>query len=161
MHVIDLWEEIRKGWRFLRIRKHIPGSLEYGSAFENVISICLDRLNSCSAGNALYLLSCLCPEDFQVILDLVRLDLNQPHEQKYSKDIYCRRDPREDLLPHLHAYMNIIPAKDRGRLWLELTRRWLLSCPIPPTDDKAEESGKDLLCQKLQSELIERILRID
>jgi hypothetical protein len=42
-----------------------------------------------------------------------------------------------------------------------LTGRWLLSCPVDPTYYRVDETGKDWFCQKLRSELVERILKID
>lgn len=165
MHVIELWEKLRK--RFVR-----RGTLKHGSApvsmcavvtFEDLISDCLDVLNSCSTGTALYLLSCLCPDDFDIILNLICLDLSQPHRHKDlpERNFYLHQNSCEDLLSHLWAPTTALSTEDCGRLWLELTRRWLLTCPVDPEYDQVDETGKDRFCQNLRSELVERILRID
>ena len=130
-------------------------------SIEDVISDCLKTLDSCSTGTAIYVLSCLCPEDIAV-LELVRLDLSQPHQHKRlsEKDIRLRSNSYEDLLSHLRAYTRIVPTKDYPHFWLELTRNWLLTCPIDPDYCQDDETGKDLFCQKLRNELIDRILVI-
>lgn len=120
-------------------------------------------LNSCSTGTALYGLSCLCPDDFDVILDLVRLDLSQPHQHGLlaEQNTHLRYGSYEDLVVHLRAYMNTLPVRDQGAFWLELTRGWLLSCRMSPAYYRADETGTEIFCQKLRSDLVERILRID
>lgn len=129
----------------------------------DLISYCLQRLDTCSAGTALYILDCLCPDDFDLVLDLIRLDLSWPHQHKWilEKDIPLKCDPYEDLLALLRARTSIIPVKAYPHFWLELTKCWLLTCPVDPDYYQDDEAGKEMFCQKLRGELVERILRID
>lgn len=110
----------------------------------------------------LYILDCMCPRDFS-ILDFVYLDLDLPHHHRRlpRKDIRLKPKSYEDPLSHIRAYINMVPAQDYPRFWLELTRICFLTCPIDPDYYLEDETGKELFCQKMRSELIERILRID
>lgn len=161
----DLLERIRRrlASRGIRKRAITPVPIRTFGTVDTAISDFLAILNSCSTGTALYVLSCLCPDDFDVILDLVRLDLSQPQQRsylaKYEADL--RHGPCEDLVAYLRAYMNILPVRDQGPFWLELTRHWLLSCRMSPAYYRADETGTEIFCRKLRSELVERILRID
>jgi len=139
-----------------------PDSIPVDSTFQFVLSGCLQRLNSYSTGTAIYILSCLCPEDFDVILNLVRLDLNGPHDHKHllEQDVHIAPRSYENLLSNLRAQTSIVPPKEYSRFWLELTRHWLLTCPVDPVYDQYDESGKDIFCQRLRNELIDRILNI-
>jgi hypothetical protein len=130
-------------------------------SIEDVISDCLKTLDSCSTGTAIYILSCLCPEDIAV-LELVRLDLSQPHQHKPLAGRNIRPEPHsyEDLLSHLQARTSIVPAKDLPHLWIELTRNWLITCPVDPDYYRDDEAGKELFCQKLRNELVDRILNL-
>jgi hypothetical protein len=120
-------------------------------------------LNHYPAGTLIYDLVCLCPDDFDVILDLVRLDLSQPHEHKafQKSDIYLASCAYGNLQAKLHAHISAVPPEGYSRFWLELTKRWLLTCPIDPGYYLEDETGKELYCQKLRSELLERILNIN
>jgi hypothetical protein len=137
------------------------GSIPAAGTFQPIMSHCLQLLNPYSPGTVLYILDCLCPYEVAV-LDLVHLDLSQPHQHKRlsEKDVRLRPDSYEELLSHFRAYTRIVPAKDYLHFWLELTRSWLLTCPIDPDYYQDDETGKDLFCQKLRSELIDRILKI-
>lgn len=160
----DLWNSIRK--------QFVPGhagesevaldSIPTDFTFLPIISACLPLLHSYPAGTMLYILDCLCPEDFALVLDLVRLDLSQPHQHKRppAQDVRHRPNSYEDLLSHLRAYTSNVPAKDYPHFWLELTRSWLLTCPIDPDYYQDDETGKELFCQKLRNELADRILNI-
>ncbi len=160
----DLWEGIRRRFVSKDISEHkaTPGSIPTTGTFQHVISYCLQLLNSYPASTIIYILACLCPEDFALVLELVRLDLSQPHQHKQlsEKDIRLRSNSYEELLSHLRAYTSNVPAKDYPHLWLELTRSWLLTCPIDPDYYLDDETGKELFCQKLRNELIDRILKI-
>ena len=130
--------------------------------FQHVISNCVQLLNRYRARHIIYVLTCLCPDEFAVVLDLVRLDLSQPHQHKPlpAKNIHIASDSCENLLSHLRARTNMVPRKDYGHFWLELTRHWLLTCPLDPDFDRNDAASEDLFCQKLRSELVERILNI-
>ena len=138
-----------------------PGSIPAAGAFQHVISHCLQVLNSCPAGTALYVLSSLCPADVAV-LDLLHLDLSQPHQHKRprEKDVHPTLNRDENLLSHLQAHTSIVSPQDYPCFWLELTRNWLITCPVDPDYYRDDEAGKELFCQKLRNELIDRILNI-
>ena len=138
----------------------IPFSLSTAENFQSVISACLPMLHSYPAGTMLYLLDCLCPRDFP-ILDFVELELDLPHHHKQLPRNTVRLQPYEDLLSRLRVYANTIPAEDYPRFWLELTGRCLLTSPVDPGYYQEDETGKELYCQRLRGELVERILRID
>ena len=132
------------------------------SAYQAQVSYCLQVLNSYPAGAAIYILSCLCPESFTVIMSLVRLDLNQPHEHtplsEQEPSLPCSY---EDLLQELQAETSSIPAQDYAQFWLELTGKWLLACPVDPNYYRIDDTGKELFCQILRTELLDRILNIN
>lgn len=132
------------------------------STFQHVTSYCLQVLNSYSVGTVLYILACLCPEDLAV-LDLGHLDLSQPHHHKPrpEKDVRLSPNSYQGLLSHLRTHTSIIPTRDYPQFWLELTRSWLLTCPIDPDYYRDDETGKDSFCQRLRNELIDRILNIN
>lgn len=142
-------------------------SIPPNSAIQHIIPRWLKVLNSYSTGTAMYILSCLCPEDFAVVLALVRLDLSQPHQHKYlpKKDVRLKSNSYEDSISHLRACVSLLPTRTYSHFWLELTRRWLLTCPVDTEDGKEDckpdENGNDMFCQKLRSQLIENILKID
>lgn len=165
MHLMDVWESVRYRLMSRQIRKYgfVPDSRRALGTFESVISDCLELLHSCSAGTALYVLSCLCPDDCDVILDLIRLDLRPPHQHPYlpEKERYLGHNSDEDLLAQLQAHATCLPAREQNCFYLELTRRWLLSCPADPAYYESDETGKEMFCRKLRSELVELILRID
>lgn len=160
--MIDLWERIRKRFvpRQASEPETVPFSLSTVEDFQSVISACLPMLHSYPTGTMLYILDCLCPRDFPV-LDLVHLDLSQPHPHKQPPRNNVRPQPYEDLLACLRVYANTIPAEDYPRFWLELTGRCLLTCPLDPYYYRASETDDHSFCEKLRSELIERILIID
>jgi hypothetical protein len=141
----------------------VPSSTCTTHTFEQLISDCLQLLNHHPAGTLMYDLACLCPDDIDVILNLVRLDLSQPHEHKpfQESDIDLAPSVYENLQADLRAQMSIVPPEEYSRFWLELTKRWLLTCPIDPEYYLEDETGKELYCQKLRSELVERILNIN
>jgi hypothetical protein len=141
----------------------VPSSTCTTRKFEHLISDCLQLLNHYPAGTLIYDLACLCPEGFDVILNLDRLDLSQPHEHKRFQvsDIFLASFGYENLQPNLRAQISIVPPEEYSRFWLELTKRWLLTCPIDPEYYLEDETGKELYCQKLRSQLVERILHID
>jgi hypothetical protein len=118
-------------------------------------------LNSYPAGVALYILNCLCPESFPIIMALVRLDLNQPHQHKPLSEkepgIPCSH---EDLLQDLRAVTRNIPTPDYAQFWLQLTGKWLLTCPVDANYYRVDDTGKELFCQILRTELLDRILDI-
>ena len=165
LRILNVWKAIRK--RFVsQDMIEAEADLDLISTADpsqHLIWHCLQQLNTCSAGTALYILDCLCPDDFALVLDLLRLDLSDPHQHKRlsKKDIPLESDPNEHLLALLRAGTGIVPAKDYPHFWLELTKRWLLTSPVDPKYDLAHEAGTDMLCQKLRAELVERILRID
>jgi len=164
MHMMNVWKSIR--------RRIAPGDMNGdGTApnliptserFEQVVSDCLELLNGYSAGTIMYILNCLCPDDFALIIELVRLDLSPAHQHKRlsEKDVPPRSDSYKELLSLLRAHTSKIPAKDYPHFWLELTRNWLLTCPIDPDYYREDETGKDLFCRRLRIELVERILNI-
>jgi hypothetical protein len=131
-------------------------------AAPDLISYCLQQLYTCSAGTALYILDCLCPDDIDLVLDLVRLDLSCPHQHKRlsKKDSPLPSNSSEELLALLRARTSILPAKDFPHFWLELTRRWLLSCPVDPEYCRTDDAGTEMFCRKLRGELVERILNL-
>lgn len=164
MHVSDLWEFIKKRLPFQRMDRHdsLPSFVRTDDAFEDVISKSLQLLNSCSVGTDLYLLSCLCPDDFHVILSLLRLDLGQPSPPRYVPKGHARyQSSYKDLLSQLRAYASFLPGEDYSRYWLELTQRWLLSFPVDSIGYKSDEASRDWSRRKLRSELVEWILGID
>lgn len=138
-----------------------PSSTPIVGTYQPIISYCLQVLISYPAGAVLYILSCLCPEDFGVIMELVHLDLNQPHQHKPLSEkepsIPCSY---EDLLQDLKAQTRNIPAQDYGHFWLELTGKWLLVCLVDKNYYRLDDTGKELFCQKLRNELLDRILNI-
>jgi hypothetical protein len=164
MPPIDLWNSIKKQFasRHPRDSEAALDSIPTAVTFQPIISSCLPLLHSCPAGTMLYILDCLCPEDFP-ILDFGQLDLSPPHHHRRLSTLEVRLRPKcyEGLLSHLRAQTSIIPAKDYPRFWLELTRSCLLTSPVDPDYYREDQSGKELFCQRLRSELIERILRID
>jgi hypothetical protein len=94
-------------------------------------------------------------------MDLVRLDLNQPHQHKPLSE----KEPilpcsYEDLLQDFQDQTRNIHAQDYGNFWLELTEKWLLACPVDTSYYGVDDTGKELFCQKLRSELLDRILNI-
>lgn len=137
-------------------------SISTTRVYQDMIAGCLPLLNSYSTATAIYLLICLCPEDFDVILNLVRLDLSQPFEYQplLEKEAGRKLHAREDLLSLLQTQKSIVPIKDYCCFWLELTRGWLLSCPFDPDYFRDPETDENLFRQKLRSELVERILNI-
>lgn len=130
--------------------------------FQHVVSRCLELLRPYSPGTAIYALSCLCPKDFSVILELVRLNLSQTHHHKRlpENDIRLRPTSHGDLLSSLRAYTDTVPTEDYCHFWLELTRSWLLTCPLDSDYYQDDETSRDLYCQKLRNELVDRILNI-
>lgn len=130
--------------------------------FQQTVSSCLQLLNQYPASTLIYDLACLCPDDFGVVLNLVRLDLGQPHEHKHfqESDIYLAPFAYEKLQCNLRAQISLVSPEEYSRFWLELTKRWLLTCPIDPEYYLEDEAGKDLYCQKLRNQLVERILNI-
>jgi hypothetical protein len=165
MHLIDVWEGVRKRLASRQIRNYgfTPVLTHTPLTFEGVISGCLELLHSCSVGTTLYVLSCLCPDNPNVILDLIHLDLRLPHQHGYlpEKGRYLNHNSDEDVLAQLQAHATRLPAGDQNCFYLELTRRWLLSCPADPAYYKFDECGNEMFCWNLRSELVERILRID
>jgi len=162
--LIDLWKRIRRRFisRQIAEPEAVLASVSTAENFQPVIYSCIPLLHSCPTGTILYLLDCLCPRDFS-ILDLVHLDLSQPRHHKRLPALEVRLKPKsyEGPLSHLRAHTSMIPAKDYPRFWLELTRSCLLTCPLDPYYYRASETDEDLFCEKLHSELIERILKID
>ena len=160
--MMDLWEHIRKRFvpRPTNESETVPFSLSTAENFQSVISACLPMLHSYPVGTMLYILDCLCPRDFP-ILDFVDLELDRPHHHEPLPRNNARLQPYKDLLSQLRVYANTIPAEDYHRFWLELTRTCLLTCPVDPDYYQEDETGKELFCQRLRSELVERILRID
>lgn len=112
----------------------VLGSIPATGLFRDIISYCLQLLNTYRASTMIYILACLCPDDFAV-LELVRFDLSEPHQHKQlpHKDIHHKFNTYADLLAHLRAYTSIVPKKDYPLFWLELTKSWLLTCPIDPS----------------------------
>jgi hypothetical protein len=131
------------------------------TSIEDRISDCVELLNHYPASTLIYDLARLCPDDFDVILNLIRLDLSQPHEHKHLRkmDLCLASFTYEKLHAKLRAVIDVIPPEEYSHFWLELTKRWLLTCPLDSAYSP-DESGKDLFCQKLRSELVERILNI-
>jgi len=152
---MNVWKGIRKQPVSIDIleMETVPG----------LISYCLQRLDGCSAGTAMYILSCLCPDDFDLVLALIRLDLSCPHQHKWlsEKNRPLKSNSCEDLLALLRIRTSNIPMKEYSHFWLELTKGWLLTCTVDLEYYRTDETGEDLFCQKLRSELVERILRID
>lgn len=112
------------------------------------------------ASTVLYILACLCPHEVSV-LELLRLDLNQTHQHAVRKNIPLNLNLYENLLLFLKFYSNIIPSIDYENFWLELSRCWLLSCPIDPDYYQEDENGKEIYCKRLRNELIDWILNIN
>ena len=139
------------------------GTIPTTSPSEDFISNCLQVLDSTTPGTVIYILTCLCPEDFAVILDLLHFDLSQPHHHKYlsEKRVHVASNTYAAVISNLQAYTNTLPRQVYCDLWLEVAQRWLLTCPIDPEYYLEDETGKELYCQRLRSELIERILNIN
>jgi hypothetical protein len=130
--------------------------------YQTQVSYCLQVLNSYPAGAAVYILSRLSPESFTVIMTLVHLDLNQPHQHTpASEQAPCLPCSVEDLLQDLQAVTGKIPTQDYDHFWLELTEKWLLTCPVDSSYYRVDDTGKELFCQILRSELLDRILDIN
>lgn len=161
--MINVWQGIRKRFGTSAINEHnaTPSSILTTGTFQDGLSYCLQLLSFHPAGSVLYLLDCLCPSDL-VVLDLCRLDLDQAHQHKQfpEKNLHFVPNAHEELLADLRAYTRIVPAKEYGHFWLELTKSWLLTCPIDLEYYREDETGKELFCQKLRSELIDRILKL-
>ena len=123
---------------------------------------CLQILDGATIGTAIYILSCLCPDDCSVILDLLRIDLHQPHQHAFParKHLHGTSSSYTEVISQLRAYMNTLPAKARGDLWLGVAHRWLLTCPMDAAYYKPDESGMDLFCQKLRNDMLDSILNI-
>ena len=139
-----------------------PTSIHVPGVYQPIISYCLQVLISYPADAALYILSCLCSESFPVIMGLVRFDLKQPHQHKpLSEQGPSFPCSYEDLLQDVQAVTRTIPAQDYDAFWLELTRKWLLACPVDPNYYRVDDTGKELFCQILRSELLDRILNIN
>ena len=153
-NMMNLWKGISK--------RFVSQDVNNEKTAPELKSYCLQLLNSCTAGTALYILNCLFPDDFDLVFDLLRFDLDFPHQHKWlsEKDMTPKSDSYKDVLAILQARTNLIPMKDYPHFWLDLTKSWLLSCPVDPEYYLAEEAGKDLYCQKLRGELVERILNI-
>jgi hypothetical protein len=64
------------------------------------------------------------------------------------------------MISHLRAYAKTPSPEVYRRVWLELAERWLLTCPMDEEYYKPDETGKDLFCQKLRNDLLDRILNI-
>lgn len=126
------------------------------------VSECLRALNASTAGTAIYILSCLYPEDFAIILELLRFDLSQPHHHPLlSKEcLHFNLRSNANVISCLQKYARILPAKEYSRLWLEIVQHWLLTCPVDEEYYMPSETGKDLFCQKLRSDLIDSILNM-
>ena len=140
-----------------------PGLLASNGRSESFISDCLQVLENTTPGTAIYILSCLCPESMDVILGLIRLDLSRPHRHPYpsKKPVNAWSGSYEEAISHLRNYGSLLPEKVYGRLWLEVAHHWLLTCPFDEKYYKSDEDGNDMFCQKLRSDLIDRILKID
>ena len=140
-------------------RKAVPAPL----TAESFTAECLHVLNGTTIGTAIYILSCLCPDDFTVILEFLRIDLSQPHQHALParKRVHVTSSSHTDVISQLRAYMNTLPAKAQGDLWLEVAQRWLLTCPMDAAYYKPDESGMDLFCQKLRNDLLDSILNIN
>jgi hypothetical protein len=119
-------------------------------------------LNPCPAGTAIYILACLCPDE-TAVLDILRLDLSQTHHHKQlpGENYSLKTRSSLDLFVHLKTYTHIVPTGVYRTFWLELVRSWLLTCPIDPELYREDDTGKELFCQALRCELIDRILKLD
>ncbi len=97
-----------------------------------------------------------------MILELLRFDLIQPHHHPSpsTKCLYVELHSNTNIISCLQEYARTLPAKEYSCLWLEVVKRWLLTCPIDEEYYMFDENGKDLFCHKLRSELIDRILNI-
>lgn len=138
------------------------GSVAIPEPYEPIISYCLQVLNSYPSAAALYILSCLCPGSFPVVMGLVRLDLNQSHQhQSLSEKEPSIPCSYEDLLQDLQIQMKRIPAEDYPPVWLQLAGQWLLTCPVDMRYYRVDDTGRELFCQSLRSELLDRILDIN
>lgn len=123
---------------------------------------CLKILNTTTAGTAIYILSCLYPEDFNVILELLRFNLSQPHHHPFLSKKNLPIDLRfhATMISSLQEYARILPPKEYSCLWLEVVEHWLLNCPIDQEYYKPNETSQDLFCHKLRSDLLDSILNI-
>lgn len=120
----------------------------------------LHVLNHYPVSTGIYILACLCPYEIAV-LDILQFDMSQPHQHKVRKNIPLRPNSYENLLLRLKFYSNLIPPIYYENFWLELTRCWFLTCPIDPDYYLEDENGKELYCQRLRNELIDRILNLN
>jgi hypothetical protein len=130
--------------------------------YRDVIRYCLEVLYPYPAGTAIYILACLCPDE-TAVLDILRLDLSQTHHHKQlpSENYSLKNRSSLDLFVHLKTYTHIVPTGVYRTFWLELVRSWLLTCPIDPELYREDNIGKELFCQALRCELIDRILKLD
>jgi hypothetical protein len=130
--------------------------------YQDVIRYCLEVLYPYPAGTAIYILACLCPDE-TAVLDILRLDLSQTHHHKQlpSENYSLKNRSSLDLFVHLKTYTHIVPTGVYRTFWLELVRSWLLTCPIDPELYREDNIGKELFCQALRCELIDRILKLD
>ena len=163
---VNLWEGLKRRFvsraRDMSEQETTASLIPTTCEFQPIISSCLSLLYSYPAGTLLYILDCLSPRnDFSTVMDLIQLDLSLPHHHPSAarKNNHVRPNPK-DLLSCLQVYTSIVPAKDFPRFWLELTHWCLLTFPIDPNYYREDENGNELFCQKMRSELVERILNI-
>lgn len=142
--------------------KILHDSISIFNSGKSFVSECQRALNATTAGTAIYILSCLYPEDFSVILELLRFDLNQPHDHPLLSKKCSQADLRSNtnVISSLQTYARVLPAKEYSCLWLEIVEHWLLTCPVDEEYYAPDETGKDLFCHKLRSDLLDRILNI-
>ena len=149
-------------WKFISKQVTPPNSTPANIRSDNFISECLQILDSTTTGTAIYILSSLCPEDFATILDLLRFDLGQPHRHPRLSEtrVHDKSSTYTRVIKDLQAYANTLPQEVYRLMWLELAERWLLTCPMNPEFYLENETGKELFCQKLRNDLMDRILNI-
>lgn len=118
----------------LHERDGAPDSILANNSFEGFIFDCLRVLDSTTAGTAIYILSYLCPEDFDVILEL------DHHEHLPEKRVHVSSSSYADVIAHLRNYANTLPTEI-------YCRAWLLTRPIDKDYYQENEMGKDIFAK--------------
>ena len=163
--MIKLYKGLNRGFESRKLNKRSVGtdSLHHHGKPEDFLAACLKLLDGTTPGTAIYILSCLCPENMDVILNLTHLDLSQPHHHALpsKKRVRLSSSSYDDAISHLRAYGSRLSEKDYGRLWLEAAHQWLLTCPLTEEYYQPDEGDEDTFCRRLRSELLDRIMRFD
>src|SRR5574342_664601 len=86
---------------------------------EGFISDCIKVLNTATVGTAIYILSRLCPQDFNFIMEVVHVDLSKPHHHEHPRKKIKRAalSSYEDIISHHQAYLKTRPEDVYLHTW--------------------------------------------